>query len=52
MNHQGTKKLETKRLILRKFTMEDAERMYNNWASEGKPDGASRGLQILWNIAY
>ena len=25
MNHQGTKKLETKRLILRKFTLEDAE---------------------------
>ncbi len=34
MNHQGTKKLETKRLILRKFTLEDAEEMYNNWASE------------------
>ncbi|HCW53330.1 MAG TPA: N-acetyltransferase [Clostridium sp.] len=34
MNHLGTKTLETKRLILRKFTMEDAEPMYKNWASD------------------
>lgn len=33
MNHQGTKKLETDRLILRKFVLEDADAMYNNWAS-------------------
>jgi len=30
----GTKKLETKRLILRPFTEEDAVDMYNNWASD------------------
>lgn len=34
MNHQGTKLLETKRLILRRFTLEDAEDMFLNWASD------------------
>ena len=33
MNHQGTKHLETKRLILRPFIQEDASAMYRNWAS-------------------
>ena len=33
MIHKGTKKLETNRLILRKFKIEDANCMYNNWAS-------------------
>ena len=32
MIHKGTKKLETNRLILRKFKIEDANCMYNNWA--------------------
>ena len=34
MNHKGTILLETNRLILRKFVIEDFEAMYNNWASE------------------
>lgn len=34
MKHLGTKKLETPRLILRRFTMEDAPAMYANWASD------------------
>lgn len=34
MKHQGTKKLETGRLILRQFTIKDAEAMYNNWAND------------------
>lgn len=34
MKHLGTKKLETPRLILRPFTTEDAQAMYNNWASD------------------
>lgn len=34
MNHAGTKIIETERLILRRFVMEDAEAMYKNWASE------------------
>ncbi|MDY6017894.1 MAG: GNAT family N-acetyltransferase [Oscillospiraceae bacterium] len=34
MNHCGTQKLETDRLILRRFTHDDAEAMYKNWASD------------------
>ena len=34
MNHKGTILLETDRLILRKFLIEDSEAMYHNWASE------------------
>lgn len=34
MNKIGTKTIETKRLILRRFRVEDAEDMYNNWASD------------------
>ena len=34
MNHQGTKMLETQRLILRPFAAMDAQAMYNNWASD------------------
>ncbi len=33
MQHKGTVKLETERLILRKFELTDAEDMFNNWAS-------------------
>ncbi len=34
MNHQGTKTIETERLLLRRFTLEDAPKMYENWASD------------------
>jgi ribosomal-protein-alanine N-acetyltransferase len=34
MNNYGTKILETKRLILRRFVLEDTEQMYKNWASD------------------
>lgn len=34
MNHIGTIRLETDRLILRRFTIDDAEEMFNNWASD------------------
>ena len=34
MNHLGTKPIETSRLILRRFTLEDAQAMYRNWASD------------------
>lgn len=34
MKHCGTQKLETKRLILRKFDVNDAAAMYNNWACD------------------
>lgn len=32
LQHKGTKLLETPRLILRKFTIDDAQAMYENWA--------------------
>ena len=34
MNHIGTIILETDRLILRRFTIDDAEKMFDNWASD------------------
>jgi ribosomal-protein-alanine N-acetyltransferase len=34
MEHLGTKELETKRLILRKFTLNDAENMFKNWVND------------------
>lgn len=34
MNHKGTITINTDRLVLRAFRMEDAEPMYRNWASE------------------
>ncbi len=34
MKHTGTVTLETDRLILRRFTEQDAEAMYRNWASD------------------
>lgn len=34
MKDLGTKRLETERLILRRFTLEDAEKMYENWAGD------------------
>ena len=34
MKHSGTKTIETPRLMLRRFTLEDAPAMYRNWASD------------------
>jgi ribosomal-protein-alanine N-acetyltransferase len=34
MEHLGTKIMETERLILRPFTINDAQAMYKNWASD------------------
>ena len=34
MKHKGTVTLETERLVLRRLTIEDAEIMYRNWASD------------------
>ena len=34
MNHVGTQQLETDRLILRRYTKDDASAIYKNWASD------------------
>ena len=34
MEHQGTKTIETERLILRKFTADDLSAIFHNWTSE------------------
>ena len=34
LTHKGTKTIKTDRLILRQFTMDDAEPMFRNWASD------------------
>jgi len=34
LHHQGTITMETIRLVLRKFRLEDAKDMYQNWASD------------------
>jgi len=36
MNHKGTVTIETSRLILRRFTMEDCEAAFRNWESDDK----------------
>ena len=34
MKHCGTQRLETNRLILRRYEIEDAAAMFKNWASD------------------
>ncbi|MCL2166613.1 MAG: GNAT family N-acetyltransferase [Clostridiales bacterium] len=34
MNHKGTVTLDTDRLVLRRFTMDDAEAMFTNWCAD------------------
>ena len=34
MIHCGTQSIETERLVLRRFSIDDAEAMYRNWASD------------------
>lgn len=36
MNHQGTKPLETERLLLRRMTLADVDAMYAHWASDAE----------------
>ena len=63
MKHCGTQTLETKRLILRRFTVRDADAMYTNWASDPEvtryltwPTHAgvetSRAVLADWTAAY
>ncbi|MDR1421540.1 MAG: GNAT family N-acetyltransferase [Coriobacteriales bacterium] len=63
MRHLGTIRLETERLLLRRFTPDDAEAMFANWASD--PDvarflswPAHKGMKVTekvlsdWVAAY
>ena len=34
MKHCGTQRIETKRLLLRRFSVDDADAMFRNWASD------------------
>ena len=63
LTHKGTVTLETERLILRRFTVEDADVMFRNWASdpevaryttwEPHPDAAfTRTLLSMWVAGY
>ncbi len=36
MNHVGTQPIETERLILRRFSKDDAQAMFDNWASDAE----------------
>lgn len=36
MKHKGTIRIETEKLILRKFELSDAEAMYKNWAGDSE----------------
>jgi len=44
MNHIGTQRIATERLILRRFSMDDVSDAYNNWLSD--PDVA---LYMQWD---
>ena len=36
MKHRGTQRIITERLVLRRFSIDDAEAMYQNWASDSE----------------
>ena len=36
MKNSGTQRIETDRLILRRYVIEDADAMYKNWASDSE----------------
>ena len=63
MTHCGTQNIETGRLLLRKFSVEDADAMYRNWASDPEVTkfltwpphssaGASRSILENWVSSY
>lgn len=63
MNHAGTQTLNTERLALRRFTVEDAGPMFQSWANDGEvtrylswePHGdvsVTRALLEDWVAAY
>ena len=63
MTHRGTQTILTKRLILRRFTVDDAEPMFRNWANDPEVTRyltwpthgnveVTRGLLENWVMAY
>ena len=63
VTHKGTQTIETKRLILRRFYMDDAQAMYDRWASDPEvtrfltwPPHAdvsvTKQLLTIWTNAY
>ena len=34
LTHKGTQTIYTERLVLRRFTVDDAQAMYDNWAND------------------
>lgn len=63
MNHLGTQTLETDRLLLRKFTLDDAYAMYRNWASDPEVtkyliwpthenENVTREILKEWTVSY
>ena len=63
MNHCGTRTIETERLLLRRFVIEDADAMFQNWASDKEVtrfltwpaySSADTAIQVLneWDVSY
>jgi len=63
LTHKGTQTIETERLILRRFCIEDAKAMYDNWANDERVTkfltwephtsvDASRTLLEMWCEDY
>lgn len=63
LTHKGTQRIETKRLILRRFRIEDAQAMFANWASDDEVTkylswptytGVDQAVMILteWTDSY
>ena len=50
MRHTGTQTIATERLTLRRFTIEDAENMYYNWASD--PEDVYKRQLLLCQKRY
>lgn len=63
VNHCGTRTIETERLLLRRFVIEDADAMFRNWASDKEVtrfltwpaySSADTAIQVLneWDASY
>ena len=63
VTHKGTQAIETERLILRRFRMDDAQAMYDRWASDPEVTrfltwpphadvGVTKQLLTIWTNAY